>query len=57
MARLDITGGNILNIALNASFLAADQGTSVNMEHIKQAVHTEYQKLERPLPRAEIGDW
>ncbi len=57
LARLDITGGNIRNIALNASFLAADQGVSVNMEHIKQAVYIEYEKLEHPLPRAETADW
>ena len=57
LARLDITGGNIRNIALNASFLAADQGVPVNMEHIKQAVHKEYEKLDRPLPLAEVEDW
>jgi hypothetical protein len=57
LGKLNITGGHIRNIALNASFLAADQDIPVNMDHIKQAAQLEYNKLERPLTSAEIGDW
>jgi AAA+ superfamily predicted ATPase len=57
LAKLNITGGHIRNIALNASFLAADQDIPVNMDHIKRAAQLEYNKLERPLTSTEIGDW
>ena len=45
LARLKITGGQILNIALSASFLAADEGVPVNMEHLQGAAQAEYDKL------------
>jgi ATP-dependent 26S proteasome regulatory subunit len=57
LARLNITGGNIRNIAINASFLAADEGVPVNMNHVKFAAQAEYIKLERPLAQTELGDW
>jgi ATP-dependent 26S proteasome regulatory subunit len=57
LARLNIAGGNIRNIALYASFLAADEGVPVNMTHLKRAAEVEYDKLERPLTQAELGDW
>jgi SpoVK/Ycf46/Vps4 family AAA+-type ATPase len=56
LAKLNIAGGNIRNIAVYASFLAADEGTPVNMSHIKRAAQVEYDKLERPLTHAELGD-
>src|SRR6266699_1265714 len=34
LARLNIAGGNIRNIALNAAFLAAEAGEPVGMRHI-----------------------
>lgn len=49
LARLNLTGGNIHNIALNAAFLAAHAGTSVTMPLILEAVRTEFRKLDRPL--------
>jgi hypothetical protein len=49
LARLNLTGGNIQNIALNAAFLAAHAGTSVTMPLILEAVRTEFRKLDRPL--------
>ena len=57
LARLNIAGGNIYNIALSAAFLAAEAGSPVGMPHILQAARTEYSKLERPLTEAEIGGW
>jgi AAA+ superfamily predicted ATPase len=56
LARMNITGGSIRNIALGACFLAAEQNMPVNMDHIKQAAKSEYDKMERPLTRVEIGD-
>ncbi|HEV2237670.1 MAG TPA: ATP-binding protein [Ktedonobacterales bacterium] len=57
LARLNITGGSIRNIALNAAFLAANAGQPVTMDHLLQAAYAEYTKLERPLTGAEIGGW
>jgi SpoVK/Ycf46/Vps4 family AAA+-type ATPase len=57
LSRLNVAGGNIRNIALNAAFLAADAGEPVTMRHLLRAVRDEYAKLERPLTGAEIGGW
>jgi SpoVK/Ycf46/Vps4 family AAA+-type ATPase len=57
LARLNVAGGSIRNIALNAAFLAADQGAPVQMPHLLAAARTEAAKLERPLTDAEVGGW
>ncbi len=57
LARLNVTGGNIRNIMLNAAFLAADANEPVRMMHLLRAASTEYAKLEKPLTEAEIGGW
>jgi SpoVK/Ycf46/Vps4 family AAA+-type ATPase len=57
LARLNVAGGNIRNIALQAAFLAADEGGPVRMNHLLRAAYTECAKLERPLTEAEIGGW
>lgn len=57
LARLSMSGGNIRSIALNAAFLAADEGAAVGMKHLLQAAHTEAAKRERPLSDAETRGW
>jgi ATPase family protein associated with various cellular activities (AAA)/winged helix domain-containing protein len=57
LARLDIAGGNIRNIALNAAFLAAEAREPVRMAHIWSAARAEYAKMERPLTEIEIRGW
>lgn len=57
LAKLNIAGGNIRNIAVNAAFLAADAGQSVQMQHLLQAAQREYLKLERPLTESEVRGW
>jgi SpoVK/Ycf46/Vps4 family AAA+-type ATPase len=57
LARLNVAGGNIRNIALNAAFLAADAGEPVRMMHLLRAARGECAKLEKPLIEAEIGGW
>ncbi|MEO1377278.1 MAG: ATP-binding protein, partial [Cyanobacteria bacterium J06635_10] len=57
LARLNVAGGNIRNIALNAAFIAADAGEAVMMKHIKLAAQNEYVKLERTLTDAEVKGW
>lgn len=55
LARLEITGGNIRNIALNAAFLAASEGASVQMAHVLHAARREYAKIDKLLTEAEFG--
>jgi len=57
LARLNVTGGNIRNIALNAAFLAAEAQEPVRMAHLLRAARSEYAKLEKSLTEAEIGGW
>jgi len=57
LARLNVPGGNIRNIALRAAFLAADAGEPVRMTHLLSAARGEYAKMEKPLTEAEIGGW
>jgi ATPase family associated with various cellular activities (AAA) len=57
LARLNITGGNIHNVAMYSAFLAAEENAPVQMKHLLRATRVEYGKLERPLSESEIGDW
>ena len=57
LAQLNMTGGSIRNIALNAAFLAAGAGRSIAMEHVLRAARQEAIKAERPLAEAEIRGW
>jgi hypothetical protein len=52
LARLQLTGGNIRAIALNAAFLAAADGGRIGHDAINAAIRAEFSKLERPLPGA-----
>jgi SpoVK/Ycf46/Vps4 family AAA+-type ATPase len=57
LARLNVAGGNIRNIALNAAFIAADTKEPVMMKHIKQSAQIEYMKLGMMLTDAETQGW
>ncbi len=57
LARLNVAGGNIRNIAVNAAFLAADARRPVSAADVLQAARTECAKIERPLTEAETRDW
>lgn len=57
LARLNVAGGNIRNIALHAAFLAAEMDEPVRMTHVLRATRGEYAKLEKTLTDAEIGRW
>jgi SpoVK/Ycf46/Vps4 family AAA+-type ATPase len=57
LARLEVPGGNIRNIALNAAFLAAGEGTPIGMPHVMRAARREYVKIDRPPGAAEFGAW
>ncbi len=55
LARLNVPGGNIRNIAIYAAFLAADAGEPVGMKHLQRAARAEFSKLERPFNETDFG--
>ncbi|MEH2000888.1 MAG: hypothetical protein V7L00_19440 [Nostoc sp.] len=54
---LNVAGGNIRSIALNAAFLAADANDAVTMYYMLQVAKSEYIKLERSLTDTEVKGW
>ena len=54
LARLNLTGGNIHNIALNAAFLSAQANTPMTMAHVLDAARKEFRKLNKPVTDAEF---
>ena len=57
LARLNVAGGNIRNIAMNAAFLAADEDVPVRMAHILKASRSECLKMEKTLTDSEVQGW
>ncbi len=49
LAKWNLTGGSIFNIALNAAYAAASLGTPVTMENLMSAGRSEYRKLQKPI--------
>ena len=54
LARLNLAGGHIHNVALNAAFMAAHAGTKVTMPLIFEAARAEFVKLDRPVNEADF---
>ena len=57
LARLNVAGGNIRNIAMNAAFLAAEEREPVRMMHLSRAARSECLKLDKPLAGNETKGW
>jgi SpoVK/Ycf46/Vps4 family AAA+-type ATPase len=57
LSKLNVAGGNIRNIAMNAAFIAAEENKPVEMSHIHRAARSEYAKLEKPMSASESGSW
>jgi hypothetical protein len=55
LARLELAGGSIKNIALAAAFLAAADDRVVTMTHVLRATHREFQKMGRILAPGELA--
>jgi SpoVK/Ycf46/Vps4 family AAA+-type ATPase len=55
LARLNLAGGAIRNVAVAAAFLAADDGGVVRMPHLLRAARVECAKLNQPFPAADLG--
>ncbi len=54
LARLNLVGGSIHNIALNAAFMAAQAGTLVTMPLIFAATRVEFRKTDRQFTEADL---
>jgi hypothetical protein len=54
LARLNVTGGSIHSIALNAAFLAARANSPLTMPLVLEAARAEFRKNERPINDAEF---
>ncbi len=57
LVRLEISGGNIKNIALNAAFLAASDGQIIEMNHVLRATKREYAKIDKLVLESEFGNY
>ena len=57
LARLNVSGGNIRNIALGAAVLASEASEPIGMKHLLHAARNECAKIERPAGEAELGGW
>ena len=57
LAQLNVAGGSIRNIAMNAAFIAVDQDEPVRMRHLARATRIEYAKLDTPLTESEVREW
>jgi ATPase family protein associated with various cellular activities (AAA) len=53
LARLDVNGATIRNIAIHATFEAAREESPVRVEHVRRAALREYGKLDRSLTQVE----
>ena len=52
-----LAGGNIKNIALAATFLAADNGQTVGMEHLTWATKQEFLKMGKAFVKSDFGPY
>jgi hypothetical protein len=57
LARFEIPGGHIRNIALAAAFLAASEGAPIGMLHVMRAARREYAKMDRIVQEADFGPY
>jgi len=57
LARLQLSGGAIRNMAMTAAFLAAEADDAVSMRQLWEAAQIECAKIKHPLSLVEIEDW
>ena len=57
LARLEVSGGNIRSISLNAAFLAATDESPLTTVHVMRAAAREYAKIERGISANEFGSY
>jgi hypothetical protein len=54
LARVNLKAGDINNVAINAAFLAAQEGTEVTMPLVLEAARMELLKCKRPISEADF---
>ncbi|HEY8011948.1 MAG TPA: AAA family ATPase [Rudaea sp.] len=54
LARFNLTGGSIQNIAINAAFLAASSLSRITMRLLLEAARGEFRKLDKPVNEADF---
>ena len=57
LAQLNVAGGNIRNITMNACFGAAASKEPLQMKHYLKASREEYLKLEKNITEEEVRGW
>jgi ATP-dependent 26S proteasome regulatory subunit len=57
LARLELAGGSIVTVAVNAAFAAAAQGTPIGMPQLASAARAELAKLERLVRDSDLEGW
>ena len=55
LSTIELTGGNIKNVALTAAFLAAADDEAVGMRHVLRAIRREFQKTGKLFRPEEFG--
>jgi hypothetical protein len=55
LAELPLNGGMIRNVAVNAAFLAAAEGTGLTPELVLRAVRDEFSKLQMPISERQLA--
>ena len=55
LVRLEVAGGNIRNITLNAAFIAAEEGIPIATDLVMRAARAEYAKCDKAMTAAEFG--
>jgi ATPase family protein associated with various cellular activities (AAA)/winged helix domain-containing protein len=57
LSRLNVAGGGVRNISLNAAFLAAEAGEKLAMRHLLAAAHADRAKQDRQVADTETRGW
>jgi ATP-dependent 26S proteasome regulatory subunit len=57
LARLELAGGSIVTVAVNAAFAAAAAGADIGMPHLAAAARAELAKLERLVRDSDLEGW
>lgn len=53
----ELSGGSIKNVVLNALFLAADEGSDINMKHVLISLRNEKMKMGKPMILSDFGQY
>lgn len=56
-AQYKLSGGSVKNVALAASFMAAEENAAVDTPHLLRAVRREFQKMGKSMHKTEFGEY